>query len=103
LQTFEIVLEVINQIFGKMFETCFEIFLSLFPISILSFAEIRWPKRRREVLKKKGKQAKRPNQTRAAHLAHPSSCRHRPCTVAHPALHVAMAAMGWLKARIPEL
>jgi hypothetical protein len=60
LQTFEIVLEVINQIFGKMFETCFEIFLSPFPISILSLAEIRWPKRRREVLKKRGNKQRGP-------------------------------------------
>jgi hypothetical protein len=74
-----------------MFETCFEIFpnLSLSPsFLLLKFGG----KKKRSTQKKKGKQAKRPNRTPAAHLAHPSSCRHRPRTAAHPCLHVAIAS-----------
>jgi hypothetical protein len=54
--------------------------------------------------KKKGEEKKRSLSSPSnLSLAHPSSCRYRPCTAAYPALHVAMAAMGRLKACIPKL
>jgi hypothetical protein len=81
---------------------CFEI--SFKPLSFIFLKGCCKKKKRRSNFRKKGKEEKRPNQTPAAHLAHPSSCHLLPSYGgASVGAMYPLPSMGWTSCSCPSL